>query len=452
MSDKFTIKFKGILDHAATKKAIEQDISKMEKYLKPKKSSLNSIGLEQDIAKMEQYLKPKKSNLGSTKDIIKNNLLDKKKELSKQTKLENLSERVEKYRLAETKKLIKQGMSFEKARKAAFKKSLMADRDKRRLEYKELAKASKAKRKTLASSKKEGLIGKIAIGSAIGNTLSNTIGKVLGGALGFAKKSIEEASKTNKMKLLNNAVFTKKEQEVLFGVIGKMKGFERNLEKENFLHKASKLKGSLMELGFTDTNSFKKAIEFAAKLKASGAASSNDEAIAAVDELLRGTGDSIFDLMKTFKRFGKDYLETEKLNWQQDSQKNLESRITMLDKMLSDFTSLNIMQAADTYDSIQNNIATAEETLAKLTTSVVNPLLNAINGITEYLNNFNVEKNIINPLIRGMKDIFAFLNPSKLVPNITSGVVNMANTTWDLITGSDNKTGGPPQDNNISGP
>ncbi|XOU12956.1 DUF759 family protein (plasmid) [Borreliella americana] len=452
MSDKFTIKFKSVLDHAATKKSIEQDISKMEKYLKPKKSSLNSISLEQDIVKMEKYLKPKKSNLNSTKDIIKNNLLDKKKELSKQSKLENLRERIEKYRLTETKKLIKQGMSFEKARKAAFKKSLMSDRDKRRLEYKELAKASKAKSKTLVSSKKEGLIGKIAIGSAIGNVLSNAIGKVLGGALGFAKKSIEEASKTNKMKLLNNAVFTKKEQEKLFGAIGNIKGFERNLEKEDFLRKASTLKASLMELGFTDTDILKKAVEFSAKLKASGAVSSNSAAVAAVDELLRGTGDSLFELMKQFKGIGKDYLEMDKLNWQQDSQQNLESRKNMLIKMLKDFTSLNIMQAADTYDSIQNNIATAEETLAKLTTSVVNPLLNAINGITEYLNNFSVEKNIINPLIRGMKDIFAFLNPSKLVPNITSGVVNMANTTWNLITGSDNKTGGPPQDNNISGP
>ncbi|WP_215540997.1 DUF759 family protein, partial [Borreliella bavariensis] len=86
MSDKFTIKFKGVLDHAATKKAIEQDITKIEKYLKPKKSSL-----------------------GSTKDIVKNNLSDKKKELSKQTKFESLRERVEKYRLTQTKKLMKQG-------------------------------------------------------------------------------------------------------------------------------------------------------------------------------------------------------------------------------------------------------------------------------------------------------------------------------------------------------
>ncbi|WP_327785813.1 DUF759 family protein [Borreliella garinii] len=62
MSNKFTIKFKGILDHTAIKKAIEQNISKMEKYLKPRKSSLG----------------------GGTKDIVKNNLSDKKKRI-KQT-------------------------------------------------------------------------------------------------------------------------------------------------------------------------------------------------------------------------------------------------------------------------------------------------------------------------------------------------------------------------------
>ncbi|WP_210378226.1 DUF759 family protein, partial [Borreliella garinii] len=144
MSDKFTIKFKGILDHAATKKAIEQDITKMEKYLKPKKSGL-----------------------GSTKDIVKNNLSDKKKELSRQSKFESLRERVEKYRLTQTKKLIKQGMGFEKARKEAFRRSLMSDKDKRRLEYKELAKESKAKSKMLAASQGKGLVAKIAIGSAL---------------------------------------------------------------------------------------------------------------------------------------------------------------------------------------------------------------------------------------------------------------------------------------------
>ncbi|WP_434757179.1 DUF759 family protein (plasmid) [Borrelia puertoricensis] len=99
MDNKFTIKFKGILDHASTKKTLERDISKLEENLKPKLSSLKS-----------------------TKDIIKANLKDKNAELAKQNKYERLRERVEKFRLTETKKLMKQGHSFEKAKREAFKR------------------------------------------------------------------------------------------------------------------------------------------------------------------------------------------------------------------------------------------------------------------------------------------------------------------------------------------
>ncbi|WP_210370194.1 DUF759 family protein, partial [Borreliella garinii] len=68
--------------------------------------------------------------------------------------------------------------------KEAFKRSLMADRDKRQLEYKKLAKESKAKSKMSSSSQEKGFVAKIAIGSTIGNVLSNVIGKVSSGALG----------------------------------------------------------------------------------------------------------------------------------------------------------------------------------------------------------------------------------------------------------------------------
>ncbi|MBW6186278.1 DUF759 family protein, partial [Pseudomonas aeruginosa] len=36
VNDKFTIKFKGILDHASTRKSLENDISRIEKLIKPK--------------------------------------------------------------------------------------------------------------------------------------------------------------------------------------------------------------------------------------------------------------------------------------------------------------------------------------------------------------------------------------------------------------------------------
>ncbi len=378
MSDKFTIKFKGILDHAATKKSIEQDITKMEKYLKPRKSSL-----------------------GSTKDIVKNNLADKKKELSRQSKFESLRERVEKYRLTQTKKLIKQGMGFEKARKEAFKRSLMSDRDKRRLEYKELIKESKAKNKMMAASQGKGLVAKIAIGSALGNVISNAMGKAAGGFLGFAKKSVEEASKTNRTKLLNSAFFTKEERDTIMGAKGKrgilsgIKGFERDLEKEEFLHQASVFKGTLRDLDRLSTDNLKKAIEFSAMIKSSGAMSSED-AVKAVNSLLSGEGDELFDLLKR-SGIGDKYIENAKMAWQSGAKVDLESRITKMVEMMSDYKTLGIAKKADTKEEIDSNLASAEQTLSNLTNTVLDPLLKFIKMVTDYLNGFTFQTHVIEP-------------------------------------------------------
>ncbi|MCD2417395.1 DUF759 family protein, partial [Borreliella burgdorferi] len=347
MSDKFTIKFKGILDHAATKKAIEQDISKMGKYLKPRNSSL-----------------------GSTKDIVKNNLSDKKKELSRQSKFESLRERVEKYRLTQTKKLMKQGMGFEKARKEAFRRSLMSDKDKRRLEYKELAKESKAKSKMLATSQGKGLVAKIAIGSALGNIISNAMSKVGGGLLGFAKKAVEEDTKTKRTQLLNKAFYgDPEEKKSLLGILGRMKGFERNLEKEEFLNQASVFKGTLRDLDMLNETNLKNAVEFAAMLKSSGAMSSED-AVKAVNSVLGGDGSELFELLKK-SGVGDKYIEDAKMAWQSGAQVDLESRITKMMEMFKDFKSFGLTKKANTAESIQSNLASAEQTLQNLTTTVL---------------------------------------------------------------------------------
>ncbi|AEL70302.1 conserved hypothetical protein (plasmid) [Borreliella afzelii PKo] len=384
MSDKFTIKFKGILDHAATKKAIEQDITKMEKYLKPKKSSL-----------------------GSTKDIVKSNLSDKKKELNKQSKFENLRERVEKYRLTQTKKLMKQGMGFEKARKEAFKRSLMSDRDKRRLEYKELAKESKAKSKMIGASQGKGLVAKIAIGSALGNIIGNAMSKAAGGLLGFAKKAVEEKSKTNRTELLNSAFFEKDERNTIMGTLKGMKGFERDLEKEEFLNQASVFKGTLRDLGMLNLNNLKKAVEFSAALKSSGAMSGED-AVKAVNSLLSGEGDELFDLLKK-SGVGDKYIEDAKKAWQSGAEVDLESRITMLGEMFKDFKSFGLTKKADTKEEIDSNLASAEQTLANLTTTVLDPILKFIKMVTDYFNGFTLQTHVIQPFFKGLKSLFATL-------------------------------------------
>ncbi|MGF7102257.1 DUF759 family protein [Borreliella kurtenbachii] len=386
MSDKFTIKFKGILDHAATKKAIEQDISKMEKYLKPRNSSL-----------------------GSTKDIVKNNLSDKKKELSRQSKFESLRERVEKYRLTQTKKLIKQGMGFEKARKEAFRRSLMSDKDKRRLEYKELAKESKAKSKMLATSQGKGLVAKIAIGSALGNVIGNAMSKVGGGLLGFAKKAVEEDTKTKRTQLLNSAFFTDNERDMIVGnkdkktkgILDGMKGFERDLEKEEFLNQASVFKGTLRDLDMLNSTNLKNAVEFAAMLKSSGAMSSED-AVKAVKSVLGGDGSELFELLKNSK-VGYKYIEDAKMAWQSGAEVDLESRITKMMEMFKDFKSFGLTGKANSAESIQSNLAEAEQTLSNMTTTVLEPLLDLIKKITAYFKDFTFKTHIIDPILKGFR-------------------------------------------------
>uniref|UniRef100_UPI003AF780F0 DUF759 family protein n=2 Tax=Borreliella afzelii TaxID=29518 RepID=UPI003AF780F0 len=346
-------------------------------------------------------------------------------------------------RLTQTKKLMKQGMGFEKARKEAFKRSLMSDRDKRRLEYKELAKESKAKSKMIGASQGKGLVAKIAIGSALGNIIGNAMSKAAGGLLGFAKKAVEEKSKTNRTELLNSAFFEKDERNTIMGTLKGMKGFERDLEKEEFLNQASVFKGTLRDLGMLNLNNLKKAVEFSAALKSSGAMSGED-AVKAVNSLLSGEGDELFDLLKK-SGVGDKYIEDAKKAWQSGAEVDLESRITMLGEMFKDFKSFGLTKKADTKEEIDSNLASAEQTLSNLTTTVLDPVLKFINMVTKYFENFSFQTHVIQPLIKGLRKMlyktapWLFKNPDLDPPppkNNTGGggpsggsPEDMANTT-----------------------
>ncbi|AEL70267.1 conserved hypothetical protein (plasmid) [Borreliella afzelii PKo] len=376
MGDKFTIKFKGVLDHAATKKAIEQDITKMEKYLKPKKSSL-----------------------GSTKDIVKNNLSDKKKELSKQSKFENLRERVEKYRLTQTKKLMKQGMGFEKARKEAFKRSLMSDRDKRRLEYKELAKESKARNKMIAASQGKGLVAKIAIGSALGNVIGNAISKVGGGFFGFVfgwiKKSVEEVSKARKAQHLNSA-FYEPEQRALFmgekdkegnitgGILNNRKGFERDIEKEEFLRQFSLIKGTLTSMKQLTDGRLKLTGELMADLVSSGQYSMQ-EAAAAIDEYIRGYGGTLFKMMSATK-VGSKYTIQALGNYEEEvGSKDFNFRFKKLAEVAYDYKNFGLTKHADEKEKIDSNLTRLEQSLKNVTAAGMQPVLEGASRIIDWV-------------------------------------------------------------------
>ncbi|WP_425337251.1 DUF759 family protein [Borreliella tanukii] len=421
MSDKFTIKFKGVLDHAATKKAIEQDITKMEKYLKPKKSSL-----------------------GSTKDIVKSNLSDKKKELNKQSKFESLRERVEKYRLTQTKKLMKQGMGFEKARKEAFKRSLMSDRDKRRLEYKELAKESKAKSKLLAASQGKGLVAKIAIGSALGNVIGNAISKVGGGFFGFItgwiKKSVEEVSKARKAQHLNSAFYTEKQRALFMGtkdkegnitggILNTRKGFERDLEKEEFLRQFSLIKGTLTSMNQLTPERLKLTGEMMADLVSSGQASMQ-EAAALVDAHIRGYGNLYKTMEGTIK--GEKYTVQAKDNYERDVQgKDYNFRFKKLKEIKDDYASFGLTKFSDEKEKIDSNLTKLEQSLMDVTAAGMQPVLEGASEIIEWVRSImkTYKEGGMGGIVKRVID--SFLNPIfESITGLLQKVMDVTGLTW----------------------
>ncbi|MCD2401732.1 DUF759 family protein, partial [Borreliella bissettiae] len=312
----------------------------------------------------------------------------------------------EKYRLTQTKKLMKQGMGFEKARKEAFKRSLMSDRDKRCLEYKELAKGSKAKSKMLAASQGKGLVAKIAIGSALGNVIGNAISKVGGGFFGFItgfiKKSVEAVSKKEKAQKLNTAFYTTQQRKILMGdeeenikgIFHGKKGFERDLEKEEFLRHFTLVKGTLTEMNkLTETN-LENTGNFMAELVSSGQASMQ-EAAAAIDDYLRENGDMLYKIM-VGKKVGWKYTQAAKDNFQKAViHKDFGFRLTELQKVAADFHSFKLAEFAGEKEKIDSNMIKLEQSLMDVTTTGMQPVLEGasrlIDWVQSLINTYNKE-------------------------------------------------------------
>ncbi|MGF7102265.1 DUF759 family protein [Borreliella kurtenbachii] len=333
MSNKFTIKFKGILDHAATKKAIEQDISKMEKYLNPKKSSL-----------------------GSTKYIVKNNLSDKKKELNRQSKFESLRERVEKHRLTQAKKLIKQSVGFEK-------------------------------------------------------------------------------SKQKELQFLNSTVYNKEERNKIWGALKGMKGFERDLEKEDFLRTAIMLlKGPLRKLKLNDKEgeNVVNSAKLAAVLRSVGFASNNESAVGAVSQILKGNFTEAFNLLKPIDKFREKHLEAikDKLEPRTKEGRELHPRPQAIVDVINDILSLKILGYSNEVQKAKSDLANIEQTFQNLTNDVLQPIISKVSTIIDTIIKFNFKK-ILDDIVGSIKE--AISSAFAGLKTVGSTAINTANTVFGYI-------------------
>ncbi len=71
--------------------------------------------------------------------------------------------------------------------------------------------------------------------------------------------------------------------------------------------------------------------------------------------------------------------------------------------MFNDFKSFGLTKKADTKEEIDSNLASAEQTLQNLTTTVLDPVLKFINMVTKYFENFSFQTHVIQPLIKGLR-------------------------------------------------
>ncbi|AHH11948.1 Hypothetical protein BCO_0900164 (plasmid) [Borrelia coriaceae ATCC 43381] len=186
-----------------------------------------------------------------------------------------------------------------------------------------------------------------------------------------------------------------------------MKTFEQTKSIEEFLSKAGVIKGTLANLGLDNENNVLKSVELAAKLKASGIASSDDDAISSVIELLSGKGNAIFTMMSQFKKVRKDYLEQSQMQYEQGATLDLSSRTKMIEKVLKDFNSLNITQHASAADKAVSNIYKLDDELKELTAKVMDPLVKVTGDLLAWLKDFKFKTHIVDPLINGIKNIFS---------------------------------------------
>ncbi|WP_024654609.1 DUF759 family protein [Borrelia hispanica] len=424
----FTIKFKGVLDHASTKKSLEKDISILEKVLKPKRTRLDST---EKILK--HNLKEKKAELVKISKYEKLKLAEQKRQeklkIEKQKKLEAAKKRLEKLRLAknkrqeklrieeqkrldhiekfklqETKKLISQGMKFRKAKKIALKRSTMSEKELMDLEYKTLKKQSGIIHKTKRTAKE---IGKIAVGTALGQIFGTTFQGGIGDAFNYAKRTIQKNATSKKLSLINSKIFKPEEKSQLDKILQGMQGFVREIDREEFLNYAGILRKDLASLGLSNEEHLNKAATLAAKLKSVGIIDDNASAISVVSEFLRGKSGPLYDTLRSFHKVFDKYNETKEMEYNFLSPgQALSFRTDTLNKILDDFNTIGFSTYTTKEEKIKDNLGKVEDSFSRISTTVLEPILDCLVKLTNWLEKFNFKTHILDPMIKGLTSFF----------------------------------------------
>ncbi|WP_024654495.1 DUF759 family protein, partial [Borrelia hispanica] len=395
----FTIKFKGVLDHASTKKSLEKDISILEKVLKPKRTRLDST---EKILK--HNLKEKKAELAKISKYEKLKLAEQKKQEKLKMEEQKRQKNIEKFKLQETKRLISQGMKFKKAKKIAIQRSTMSEKQLMDLEYKSLKKQSGFLNRTKRTAKE---IGKIAVGTALGQVFGTTFQGGIGDAFNYAKRAIINNANVKKMNVITSRIFKTQEKAQLNNILQTIPGFNREIDREEFLNYAGILRKDLVSLGQNNEENLNKAVAFSARLKSTGVVNDNASAIAIVSEFLQGKGGSLYNIMGSFSKLTHKYNERNEMEYDiLSSSQALSFRTDTLKKIIDDWNTLEFPKYASTEEKLKDDLIEAEDSFAKTTSELVKPLFAKLSQLATWFQDFTFKTHILDPMIKGLTSFF----------------------------------------------
>ncbi|WP_024654543.1 DUF759 family protein, partial [Borrelia hispanica] len=311
---------------------------------------------------------------------------------------------IEKFKLQETKRLISQGMKFKKAKKIAIQRSTMSEKQLMDLEYKSLKKQSGFLNRTKRTAKE---IGKIAVGTALGQVFGTTFQGGIGDAFNYAKRAIINNANVKKMNVITSRIFKTQEKAQLNNILQTIPGFNREIDREEFLNYAAILRKDLVSLGQNNEENLNKAVAFAARLKSTGVVNDNASAIAVVSEFLQGKGGSLYNVMGSFNKLTHKYNERGEMEYDiLSSSQALSFRTETLKKIIDDWNTLEFPKYASTEEKLKDDLIEAEDSFAKTTSELVKPLLAKLSQLATWFQDFTFKTHILDPMIKGLTSFF----------------------------------------------
>lgn len=205
----------------------------------------------------------------------------KSKSTTREQKLLKFQEKVEKFRLTQTKKLIKQGFSFEQARKKAYTQSLMSAKDLRSEEWQSLKKDNKLQKtqskldkrnqsafmKTLQDISRNTKFSRLTFASVVGSAINKTVS----GIWGFLKASVKRNASLKQTQVMTTSMYGgKASYDQLKKRTFSDLPYVADDKKDEILKQASVLKGALSDIGEYTPANFEKYIKGVAKLVSVG--------------------------------------------------------------------------------------------------------------------------------------------------------------------------------------